>query len=318
MLRHGRTALNLTLLHDALPALKSPRRYDVIHCHFGPNGRLALAWRQFGALRGPIITTFHGYDVNRLPRTEGPQLYRRLFSEGELFTVGSEFVKKRIITLGAPEDRIVKLPMGVDLSLFRFAERSKRQDGELRLLTVARLVEVKGIEYALRAVASLKDKYPHLRYRIIGDGPLRLDLEALARRLGLNNQVEFLGALPQEMVVEQYRQAQLFLLPSVVTESGEEENQSVALAEAQASGLPVIATSIGGNPESIREAESGLLVSPRDPGALARAIGQLAERSQAWGQMGRVGRAHIEGHFELEKLNDRLVDLYRMVAPNAR
>ena len=71
VVRHGRSALNLTLLHELLPGPKRPQRYDVIHCHFGPNGQLALAWKDFGALRGPIITTFHGYDVNHAPRIRG-------------------------------------------------------------------------------------------------------------------------------------------------------------------------------------------------------------------------------------------------------
>jgi colanic acid/amylovoran biosynthesis glycosyltransferase len=313
VLRHGRLALSLTLLHELLPPIESPQRYDVIHCHFGPNGRCAVAWRDFGALRGPIITTFHGYDVNRLPRIHGSNLYQRLFKEGELFTVGSEFIKGRIIALGAPEDRIAKLPMGVDLSRFRFTERIKSHDGVLRLLTVARLQEVKGIEYALRAIAVVKDKYPNLHYQIVGDGPLRARLEELAGRLGLANNVEFLGALSQEKVVKLYQHAQIFLLPSIVARSGEEEGQSLALVEAQASGLPVIATRTGGIPESIREGKSGLLVPPQDPDALAGAIEQLVEHSQAWGRMGRAGRTHVEQHFNLEHLNDKLIDLYNTV-----
>jgi colanic acid/amylovoran biosynthesis glycosyltransferase len=314
ILRHGRAALNLTLIHDRLPALKTLRQYDVIHCHYGPSGRRAVAWRNFGAIRGPIITTFHGFDVNWLPRIEGPKLYKGLFREGEYFTVGSEFMKKRVIALGAPEDRILKLPMGVDLSRFRFTDRIETHDGELRLLTVARLVEVKGIEYAIRAVASLKSKYPRIRYKIVGDGPLRTALEGLVGFLGLGNHVEFLGALAQEKIIELYRDAQIFVLPSIVTDSGEEENQSVALAEAQASGVPVIGTRIGGNSDSIREGESGFLVPPRDFNALARAIDELAKRPEAWTKMGRVGRTHVEERFDLDGLNNRLVDLYRMVA----
>ena len=203
--------------------------------------------------------------------------------------------------------------MGVDLSRFRFSERIRNHAGELRLLTVARLQEVKGVEYALRAVASLKDKYPNFHYQIVGDGPLRADLEELTGRLGLASKVEFLGALSQEKVIELYYHAQIFLLPSIVAKSGDEEGQSVALVEAQASGLPVIATRTGGIPETIRENESGLLVPPRDHIALARAVEQLGEHPQAWAQMGRAGRTHVKRYFDLEQLNDRLLDLYRTV-----
>jgi colanic acid/amylovoran/stewartan biosynthesis glycosyltransferase WcaL/AmsK/CpsK len=316
ILHHGRSALSLALLHEVIPPLEAPQRYDVIHCHYGPNGQIAATWRNFGALRGPIITTFHGYDVNKLPRVQGPNLYQNLFNRGELFTVGSAFVKERIIALGAPEDRIVELPMGVNLSRFHFSARVKNNTDELRLLSVGRLVEVKGIEYAIRAVASLKDRYTQLRYQIVGDGPLRAELEKLADLLGMVHQVEFLGALSQEKLIPLYEHAHIFVAPSIATSSGEVESQSLALAEAQASGLPVIGTKIGGIPESMREGESGLLVAPRDPNALARAIEQLAENPHIWGQMGQIGRAHVEHYFDLEKLNDRLVDLYSLVASN--
>ena len=256
------------------------------------------------------MTTFHGYDVNKLPRIYGPQLYKTLFRNGEVFTVGSEFLKRRIIALGAPDNRIAKLPMGVDLSRFPFSERKRSNNGELRLLTVARLVEVKGIEYALHALVSLKEKYPGARYQIIGDGPLRAKLEALSSELGLAEKVDFLGELSRDVVVEKFMAAHAFILPSVVTASGEEENQSVALAEAQASGLPVIATAIGGNSEFIRDGLSGFLVPPRNSKALASSIEWFVEHPEAWGPMGRAGRVHVESLFGLERSNKRLLEIY--------
>jgi colanic acid/amylovoran biosynthesis glycosyltransferase len=201
--------------------------------------------------------------------------------------------------------------MGIDLSRFVFSERTQSFDGEFRLLTVARLVEVKGIEFALLAIASVKAKVPGIRYQIIGDGPLRNELEALTNRLNIADKVEFLGALPQEEVIKKLLLAHIFILPSIVTISGEEENQSVALAEAQASGLPVITTAIGGNAESVRGGESGLLVAPRNSEALASAVLWLADHPESWGRMGRAGRAHVETSFNHERLNDQLIDIYR-------
>jgi colanic acid/amylovoran biosynthesis glycosyltransferase len=319
VLRYGRPALTLRLLHEWLPAQHFERDYDIIHCHYGPNGQRATVMRNVGALRGPVITTFHGYDVSKLPRVHGPRLYENLFKHGDLFTVGSEFLRRRIVSLGAPEDRIAKLPMGVDVSRYRFAERRKRDDGEFRLLTVARLVEVKGIEYVLRSLAIIKDKCPGLRYFVAGDGPLRNKLEALVTELGIAHMVEFLGEVCQEEALRLYEAAHGFVLASVVTDSGEEESQSVVLAEAQATGLPVIATATGGIPESMCDRESGFLVPPRNPGALASAILWLVDHSEAWGQMGRAGRDNVEEHFNLERLNDRLVDIYHTVlAPSRR
>ena len=317
-LRYRRHALNLKLLHERLPAHAGLREYDVIHCHFGPNGERAVAWRKVGAIRGPVITSFHGYDVNRLPVTYGRNMYKTLFEHGDMFSVGTEFLKRRLILLGAADDRIVKLPMGVDLSRFHYAERRPTIDGEFRLLTVSRLVEVKGIEYALRAMAILKDKLPRLRYQIVGEGPLRTDLEALTARLDLAKSVTFMGALSQEEVIRLHEGAHVFVMPSVVARAGDEENQPVALAEAQASGLPVVASAIGGIPECMRDGESGLLVPPRDSEALASSILWLADHPEVLGSMGRAGRAQVEKYFNLEKLNDQLVDIYEMASLRAR
>jgi len=309
--RHGRRALNLNMLYDSLPREQIGACHDVVHCHFGPNGQRAVAARRAGAFRAPIITTFHGFDANVLPRSFGPGYYRYLFRHGDLFTVGSEFMRRRILGCGAPADRIVHLPMGVDTERFAFSNRSIPPDGRIAVLTVARLAEVKGIEYVLHAIALIKSQYPKLQYVVAGDGPLRDSLSALTVKLGITDQVRFLGAVSRDRIPGLHRAAHIFVLASVVTASGEEENQPVSVAEAQASGLPVIATSIGGIPESLRDGASGFLVPPRDPHAIAAALTWLIENQDAWSRMGRAGRRHVEQHFDGEKLNDRLIDIYR-------
>ena len=114
----------------------------------------------------------------------------------------------------------------------------------------------------------------------------------------------------QAEVSRPYHRAHAFILPSIVTEAGDEEGQSVVLAEAQASGLPVIATAVGGIPEGLSDGHSGLLVPPKDPEALSCAILKLAHNPETWGRMGREGRILVEAHFDLEKLNDQLVSIY--------
>lgn len=314
-LRYGGKALNLRKLHERFCFAPGGGQYDVIHCQFGPNGEQAIDLRQMGVFAGPILTTFHGYDVNRLPRIHGANLYRRLFREGDQFTVGSEFMRQRICALGAPPERVVKLPMGVEVARFPLPERSAAPGERFELFTVARLVEVKGIEYALRALAILNREGKPWRYRIAGDGPLRPALEVLARELGLGTKVEFLGALAQEELRPLYAQAQVFVLPGVVSREGDEEGQSVVLLEAQASGLPVIASRVGGMPETMLDGVSGLLVPPRDPEALAAALRQLAGDPDRCRRMGLAGRRHVEQHFDLAPLHDQLVDLYQSMQP---
>ena len=320
--RYGRWALSLTLLHERLPPPFKTRDFDVIHCHYGPNGQRGVIWRKLGALQGPVLTTFHGYDVNLLPKRHGNDMYRELFQGGDFFTVGSEFMRQRVLGLGAPPDRLVKLPIGIDLSCFKFCPRRKVLK-EFRLLTVARLVEVKGIEHALRAVALMRTDMPELRYIIVGDGPLRLMLEELAKRLSIEDVVCFKGALSSEEVEREFAAAHAFVLPGVVAPSGEQEGQSLVIAEAQACGIPVIATAVGGIPESLRNWQSGILVPPADPLALGSALITLARNTGMREQMGRAGRALVESDFNLATQNNRLVEIYntlraRFVAMQSR
>jgi len=311
MFRHGRRALNFSMVHKIFPSREPASRCDIVHSHYGPNGVRAVYWRESGILEGPVLTSFHGYDANMLPRTQGLDLYRKLFEDGNCFTVGSEFLRRRLISLGAPAERIMKLPMGVALNKYKCAEGQKAAGGELRLLSIARLVEVKGIEYVLKALCKAKSALGRFRYEIAGDGPLRGSLQSLAQDLGLHQEVEFRGAVSREEAVGLYEKADIFVLASVPTQSGEEENQPVVLAEAQAAGVPVIATRIGGIPESIVENETGLLVAPRDPDSLATAIVSLAQSSERRAEMGHTGRRFIEREFNLDKLNDRWSELYR-------
>jgi colanic acid/amylovoran biosynthesis glycosyltransferase len=183
----------------------------------------------------------------------------------------------------------------------------------LRVLTVARLVEVKGLEYAIRAVAKVAKWHPQIRYQIVGDGPLGGPLCALATDLGVADRVEFLGERNQSEVIGLMADAHLCILPSVVGSDGAEEGQGGVLTEAQAMRLPVVGTAVGGLPETVVDGESGLLVQQRDPDALADALERLIKSQDRWAEMGAAGRRHVEQHFDVDKLNDQLVEIYQQV-----
>jgi colanic acid/amylovoran biosynthesis glycosyltransferase len=203
--------------------------------------------------------------------------------------------------------------MGVDLRAFVPKESRTPRTGGPSLLTIARLVEFKGVEYALRAVALLVQRYPDLKYRVIGDGPLRSSLEKLRRELGIEANVEFMGARPQEELNAAYEQADLFVLPSILASNGATETQGVVLIEAQAMGLPVVASCVGGIPDSLADGVSGVLVPERNPEALARKLSELLEHPELWPGMGRAGQRFVQERFDSRKLNDRLEELYRQV-----
>jgi len=308
----GRAALTGRLLHQASPLIRAGcPRYDVIHAHFALNGLKAVQLRRIGAIAGPVLTTFHGVDVNVGKPERLRRAYRPLWEQGDLFTANTHFTADRAAAVGCPRDRIVKLPVGVRLDPGRFRPRALNPGERVTILTVARMVEKKGLEYGIRAVARLKDAHPSVRYWIAGDGPLRPRLESLIRELDLDSQVSLLGFQTMAQIADLYRVSHLFLLPSVTAADGDMEGQGLVLQEAQAAGLPVVSTRHNGIPEGVRDGETGFLVPERDPGALAERLSYLVEHPEVWPAMGRAGRALVEAEFDIEMLNDRLVDLYR-------
>lgn len=313
VIRHGRHALNLRLIHWLAPFLDE--RFDIIHCHFGPNGVIGVLLRQLG-VPGKIITSFHGYDVGEIPRRYGRDVYGRLFAEGDLFTANTRFTLGCMTGLGCPADKSVILPMSIDLGRYAFSERTAPPEGTLNLVSVARLVEKKGLRYAIEAVSMLRAQIPGIRYRIIGEGPMRSELEALVRKLDLQDAVELPGAKTQDEIRAVFAGSHLCLMPSVTDTNGDQEGQGVVLQEAQASGLPVIATRHNGFPEGMDENRSGFLVPEHDAGALAERIEYLARNTDLWPAMSREGRAFVEEKYDLKKLAFRLERIYEAALAN--
>ncbi len=310
--RYGMLAWSGATIFGGLPLLDR-RRFDIIHAHFGPNGIRGAYLLDAGLLRGPLITSFHGYDVNVFPRRYGPSVYRRLFAVGQAYTANTRFTRERAIAWGCPADRIEVLPVGLDPGRYRFRERTPAPDGVVRVLSVGNLVEVKGLEYGIRSVAQLAERFPRLHYTIVGDGPLRRRLETLAESLRIADRVTFTGALPDVEVEAHYEAAHVFILPGVVASDGAEEGQGLVLVEAQASGLPVVASRVGGIPETVAEGESAVLVPPGDVPALAEAIAQLIESPGRWVGMGRAGRRLVESRYDRDRLAEQLEQLYLRV-----
>ena len=290
------------------------KAFDVIHAYFGPPGRRAVQLRDVGAFRGPIVTSFLGYDVNVLGTRYGGEYYRHLFDRADRISVSSEFMRRKLLELGAPEKRVVLLPLGLPVERFAFKERTAPADGPVRIATAARLTEVKGIEWGVRAIAEAAKRGAHIRWDILGDGPLRGSLEALAEGLGVQDLVHFHGMQPMPYVQRVLEEAHIGMLPGVRAADGAEEALGGAVLEAQACGLPVLTTDAGGIGEGIVDGVSGVRVPQRDAGALADGIMALLARAGEWPSMGRAGRQHVAENYDCAALNDRWLALYRKLA----
>ena len=302
----GRSFFSLRKLFQVIPFLG--RHFDVIHCHFGPTGRSFLFLKDI--VSGKYITSFHGYDVSSYVRRNENRVYQELFVEGDLFTANSNYTKQRLEQLECDTDKIVKLPEGLDPNQFEFKLRKDPQ-GTIKILTVARLVEKKGVEYSIEAVANVLQRHPNIEYKIAGDGPLRKELETLISDLGINKKVRLVGWQEREEVIKLMDESHIFILFSVTAKNGNQEGQGLVLQEAQAMGLPIISTYHDGIPEGVVDGRSGFLVPERDVDALAEKLEYLIEHPELWSKMGRFGREFVKKHYNSKKLNQRLVEIYQ-------
>ena len=299
--------------------LMERQRPSLIHAHFGIEGvyALPLAMR----LKIPLVTTFHGFDATLSTHAmlgspawfRYPLLRRKLARDGDLFLCASSFIRERLLAMGFPDSRTHTHYIGVDCQAIR-----RREDFEERpvILHVARLVEVKGTRYLLRAFATVARRYDGVQLVIIGDGPLRRPLQALAASAGIRDRVEFLGALRHAEVLSWMRKAAMLVLPGIRTATGRAEGLGMVLLEAAATGLPVIGSRVGGIPECILEGRTGFLVPERDDAALAQRMAELLEDTVKRRQMGTEGRALVERRFDIHRQTEALESLYDTLLGN--
>ena len=305
---YGEHAASLASLYNLHTLAAERQRYDVLHAHFGPVGNNFRFTRALW--KTPLVVTFHGYDFCVVPRERGADVYHELFRVADVVTVNSDYTRERVAELGCPRDRIHNLHVGLDLEQFPFRERVRRPGEPVRVLTVGRLVEKKGIEYAIRAVAGAREMFNNLRYDIIGDGPLRAVLQKLTDELSLRQNVFLHGAKDAQAIQKFMADAHIFMLPSVTAANGDQEGTPVSLMEAQSAGLPVLSTLHSGIPEVVRQNESGFLLPERDVAGLARKLISLIDNPDVCARMGRCGREHVEAEFDLRKLNRDLGGIY--------
>ncbi|MEM8830640.1 MAG: glycosyltransferase [Cyanobacteria bacterium P01_G01_bin.19] len=317
-LRYGKQALSLRLFYGAIAFLNN-QQYDLVHCQFGiyamqgkyPQDAGVLRLRSLGLLQGKLVIGFRGWDISWYVKQYGEDVYQRLFPHADFFVTNCNFFRDRAIKIGCPGNKITVVGSGIDCQKFQFKPRQLPKDGIVRLATTGRLIEKKGIEYAIRAVADTIPYYPHLEYNIIGDGYLRDSLQQLITELGLTNKIKLLGWKQQAEIISILDNTQIFLAPCITAQDGNQDAPVNTLKEAMAIGLPVISTYHGGIPELVQNGVSGYLVPERDSQAIAEKLQYLIANSNLWQYLGKQGRKFVEQHYDIEPLNDLLVDVYR-------
>jgi glycosyltransferase involved in cell wall biosynthesis len=266
-----------------LAALRRLRREgwrpDVVHAHVYQAGPPALILgRRAGA---PVVVTEHYTGFQRGLVTGYDRLLAKgSFERAELVAPVSGELAARLREL-APRARIEVVPNVVDTDVFAPPAEHPPHEGPSRLLNVAELAEKKGQRFLLTALADL----PAVTLDVVGEGPEREPLLRQARELGIEDRVRLHGAQPRERVAELMRAADLFVLPSL------HENLPVVLIESQATGLPAVASDVGGVSELV-DGDAGLLVPAGDPAALTAAIRRALEGRERFDAAALARRAH--------------------------
>jgi colanic acid/amylovoran biosynthesis glycosyltransferase len=306
--KYGKPALSLSLLFMSIALLrKGP--FDILYCQFGTIGPSAVLLRQINPSNCKIVVSIRGYDVTTYLKKH-PGVYRSLFREGDLFLPVCEFLKERLIQEGCEESKIVVHYDGIDCSKFGYLKRQRVSGESIKALTIARLVEKKGVAFAIEAVSRLLSKGEKIEYTVVGDGILRESLQQLIESMGVERQVRLVGSKTHEEVKVLLEESHVLVAPSLTSESGDQEGIPNVIKEAMATGLPVISTVHAGIPELVTNGVSGLLVQERDAASIADALAYLIRHPDICDEMAQAGRRQVEQKFDANILNKQLEELY--------
>ena len=286
------------------------KEYDIVFCHFGPNGAFAARLMGKQLMSGKLVTVFHGYDITTYLKRHDAAVYDRLFSAGDMFMPISERWKNKLLDMGCPVNRLLVHRMGIDVNKFVYRERATDQE-QIKLVSVCRLVEKKGVEFGIRAVADCLEKHPecNIQYKIAGNGPLFGQLEALVAELGMQETIQLLGWKDQDEVGALMDEADIYIGPSVTSKEGDQEGIPVVLMEAMAKGLVACATYHSGIPELIEDGVTGYLVPESDVAALSDKIHYVINNRGNWSEITSKGYKKVSREYNIQTLNDRLESL---------
>ena len=285
-----------------LHALLRRRSVGLLHAHFATDAMAVMRAARIARL--PMMFTAHGYDVTERP----PGAWDELFAYASRYVAVSDFIAGELVDLGADPAKVRVLPIGIAVR----PESPAGQHGGGKVLFVGRLVEKKGCEDLLRAVAEVAPAHPDVSVTIVGDGPLRAGLETLADTLRVR--VRFRGHATPDEVWEEMRRATIFCVPSRRAASGDAEGFGMVFLEAAAAGLPVVSCASGGIPEAVVDGQTGLLCAEGDVQGLASAISRLLSDPTAAARLGRAGRERVTTQFDITSRTAALEAVYDEVA----
>ncbi len=296
------------IYYRSLP--KDLKSFDIIVNQYGTLGSSFIKLKKAYNLKAKFVTFFRGGDVTNDRYIYGGN-YQDLFSQGDLFFPICDYFKHKLIILGCDPNKIIVQYSPIYCDRFKYRKRTISSGKKIRLISVCRLNEQKGIQNVIKSLVSVVKKHPNIEYVVVGEGGYRETLEKLIKKYDLRDKVKLLGWYSQEEVAKVLDTAHIFILPSVTVPSGIQEAIPNAIKEAMLMGLPVISTFHGGIAELINDGKNGFLVPEYDVLRLANKINHVMEHPEIWPIIGKNGRDSVLALFEMNKLGKRLHDIFQ-------
>ena len=290
---------------------------DLVHVYYGHKavGFLPML-KEWG---GPWVVSFHGVDVAKdMDKPEHVAALREVLHSAELVMARSHSLLQKLAELGCPPEKLRLNRTPIPLAHLTASVRQPPANGEWRLIQACRLIAKKGLLTAIKAMKEVVKTHPKAKYLICGTGPLEPKLREAIESSGLSPNVEMLGWLSQEQLLDEYQRAHVFLHPSEMTKESDQEGIPNSMLEAMATGLPVVATLHGGIPEAVTTGKDGVLVPEKSPAELAAAILQVLGDGALLARLSTQAAASVRADFEAEAQVAKMEDVYFEAIEQAR
>jgi len=289
---------------------------DIIHAHWLlPQGLIGISVKKI--LNIPCVTSIHGSDVFGLTSAFFNKLNAMVVRNSDTCTANSRATAGVARNISG-NDKVIVVPMGVDTRDFKktadvtYLKRKFNIEGPV-VLFVGRLIDLKGIAFLIKAIPGILQRFSGVKTLIIGSGPQKDELMHLAGATGVGEHIIFINEVPQEELMPFYSMADIFVLPSIVNQTGETEGLGVVLLEAMACELPVIGSNVGGIPDIIRDGHNGLLVRQKDPQDLGRKIIKLLSDEPLRKTIAANGLQFVNTQFSWSVISDKFIKIYQEI-----
>jgi len=277
---------------------------QILHIHFGYQGAKSVGLKK--KLNIPMICSFYGDDAFAYRHQHK---YNELFKNADKILVLGKYMKTWLVKLGCPEHKLQIHHLGIDIDKLRFVNRQVKKDSPIRFLIASSFLPKKGIDLAIKALATFNDQY-NFTLDIIGDGPLKAGILEEIDKGGLKDRVTLHGYKPYDYFINLAYECQVFIQASRTTGNNDKEGTPMAIVDTMATGMAVVSTHHSDIPEIVIDGETGYLAEENNLESLTQCIRKIFEQPEKIGQFSAAGRKWIEQEFDAKKQTLKLEEYY--------